>query len=50
MSYRNLIMYTLATPSFASRDSGADDGRQEWDDSLDANNPDNFNDDEEQII
>lgn len=35
MTYENLIMYSAATPQF-------DDEKDEWDDSLDANNPDNF--------
>ena len=34
MSYRNLIMYSAATPQF-------DDVVNEWDESLDANDPNN---------
>lgn len=40
MSYVNLILYSRATPLH-------DDVEEEWDDSLDANNPDNFNDKKE---
>ncbi len=35
ISYENLVMYTKATPYY-------DDVKDEWDDALDANNPDNF--------
>lgn len=36
MSYRNLLLYSAATPQY-------DDEKQpEWDASKDANNPDNF--------
>ena len=38
MSYENLLLYSAATP-------GYDDVKEEedtWDESLDANNPDNF--------
>lgn len=41
-SYENLLMYGYAAPSYDDEDE------QEWDDSLDANNPDNFNDDDEE--
>lgn len=41
MSYTNLIMYGASAPSY-------DDEEEEWDESLDANNPDNFNDNEEE--
>lgn len=42
MSYQNIIMYGAATPSY-------DDEKDDFDDSIDANNPDNFktNDEEE---
>lgn len=47
MSYQNLLMYSAATPHY-------DDVKDDWDDSIDANNPDNFNknnnDDEEEFI
>lgn len=42
MSHENLLMYSYATPSYDNEDS------EEWDDSLDANNPDNFNDNEDE--
>lgn len=38
ISYENAIIYARATPQY-------DDEKDEWDDSLDANNPDNFNND-----
>ena len=44
MSYQNLLMYSAATPHY-------DDEKDEWDDSIDANNPDNFiNSNEEEIF
>ena len=43
MSYENLIMYGYSTPA---PESGKKD--DDWDDSLDANNPDNFNSDNEE--
>jgi hypothetical protein len=46
MSYENILMYTAATPSY-------NDEKDEWDDSIDANNPDNFknnNDEEEEFV
>ena len=44
MSYANLLLYSRAVPSY-------DDEEDEWDDKLDANNPDNFNDnDEEEFV
>lgn len=44
ISYANLIMYGAAVPSF-------DDEKDDWDDSIDANNPDNFkNSDEDEFI
>ena len=44
LSYENLIMYGYSLPSY-------DAASEEWDDSIDANNPDNFNDleDEEEV-
>ena len=41
ITYQNLIMYSLAAPHY-------DDIEDEWDESLDANNPDNFNTNEEE--
>lgn len=41
MSYENLLMYGYAAPSY-------DDEEDDWDESLDANNPDNFDDNEEE--
>lgn len=38
MSYRNLLLYSAATPQFDD-EKGKD---KEWDPKLDANNPDNF--------
>lgn len=35
MSYRNLLLYSAATPQY-------DDEKDTWDKKLDANNPDNF--------
>lgn len=35
MSHDNLLLYSKATPSYY-------DEKDEWDDTLDANNPDNF--------
>ena len=47
MGYQNLLMYSMATPHY-------DDVKDDWDDSIDANNPDNFNKnnnyDEEEFI
>ena len=46
MSYENLLLYTAATPQY-------DDEKDEWDDSIDANNPDNFkntNEEEEEFV
>lgn len=45
ISHENLVLYTKAMPLY-------DDEKDEWDDSLDANNPDNFNDnnDEEEYV
>lgn len=48
ISYKNLILYSSAAPSYGD----TKDGDDEWDDSIDANNPDNFNNtnDEEEFI
>lgn len=46
LSYENLIMYSCAAPHY-------DDVKEEtWDDRLDANNPDNFknNNNEEEFV
>ena len=45
MSYENLLMYGYAAPSY-------DDEEDDWDESLDANNPDNFdyNEEEEEFV
>ena len=39
ISYENLLLYSAATPLYDD-EKDEDDG---WDESLDANNPDNFN-------
>lgn len=44
ISYKNLILYSSAAPSYGDTKDGGD----EWDDSIDANNPDNFNNNEEE--
>ena len=46
MSYENLILFSHAVPVYD------DEKEVEWDDSIDANNPDNFNDnnDEEEFV
>lgn len=36
MSYRNLLLYSAATPQYD------DEKAKDWDESKDANNPDNF--------
>ena len=41
MSYETVIMYSSAAPSY-------DDEKDDWDDSIDANNPDNFSNNEEE--
>lgn len=49
MSYENLIMYGYSIPSYEPRKKG----EKEWDESLDASNPDNFknsNDEEEEYV
>lgn len=43
MGYLNLLMYSAATPRY-------DDEKDDWDPSIDANNPDNFNNEEEIFI
>ena len=44
MSYLNCIMYTSATPMYGDKE-------EKWDERLDANNPDNFKDnDEEEFV
>lgn len=43
ISYKNLILLNAAAPSYYS---GAKE--EEWDDSVDANNPENFNNDQEE--
>lgn len=45
MSYENLIMYGNSTPTFDSEKKEDD-----WDDSLDANNPANFSQETEEEI
>lgn len=49
ISYENLVLYSSAAPSYDIKDK-----EEEWDDSIDANNPDNFNNsndtDEEEFI
>lgn len=45
MSYENLIMYSCAVPHYD------DEKEKEWDESLDANNPNNFmNDNESEVF
>ena len=44
-SYANLTLYSAATPQFDDEQPAKD-----WDASLDANNPDNFNNDEEEEV
>lgn len=43
MSYENLLLYSKATPCY-------DDEKDEWDETLDANNPDNFKDNKDEKI
>ena len=43
MSYQNLLMYSAATPHY-------DDAKDDWDDSIDANNPMNFQSDNEEEV
>lgn len=45
MSYENILMYTHAMPSYDS-----DNESDEWDESIDANNPDNFNGKDEEYV
>lgn len=46
MSYENLIMYSRAAPHFDDEDSK----EVEWDESKDANNPDNFTNNDEEVF
>lgn len=48
LSYINLLMYGHATPQYNPKSKE----EQEWDDSIDANNPNNFksNNDEEEFV
>ncbi len=43
-----MLMYTFATPAYNSDDK--DSNKLPYDDRVDANNPDNFNDDEDEIV
>lgn len=43
MSWQNLVLYSSATPQY----NDEKDSKKEWDESLDANNPDNFADEPE---
>ena len=43
ISHENLVLYTKATPFY-------DDEKDEWDDSLDANNPENFGNNEKEVF
>lgn len=43
ISYANLVLYTKATPYY-------DDEKDDWDDSIDANNPDNFSNNNEEVF
>lgn len=43
MSYESVMLYTFATPTYNSKKK-EDKNKPKYDDSLDANNPDNFND------
>lgn len=49
ISYQNLILFSAAAPSY---DDVNDKEDEDWDDSIDANNPDNFNNgtDEEETV
>lgn len=40
LSYYNMLMYGFATPSYSKKEKE----EEQWDDSIDANNPANFND------
>ncbi|MCM1079697.1 MAG: hypothetical protein NC344_10200 [Bacteroidales bacterium] len=49
MTYQNVMLYSHATPVYDSKSGGKRDAKKEkdtfeWNDSLDANNPDNFTD------
>lgn len=39
ISYKNLLLYSQASPSYNTADK-----QEEWNDGIDANNPDNFKD------
>lgn len=41
LSYYNMLMYGFATPSYSGKKEKEE---EQWDDSIDANNPANFND------
>ena len=41
MSYKRILMYSLATPTYNSKKK--EDATAKFDESLDANNPANFN-------
>lgn len=43
ISYENLILLSSAAPNYDIKDNS-----EEWDESIDANNPDNFNNNEEE--
>lgn len=44
ISYQNLILYGNAAPAYITKTAE----EEEWDDSIDANNPDNFKTDEDE--
>ncbi|MCC8154803.1 MAG: hypothetical protein LIP01_11760 [Tannerellaceae bacterium] len=46
LSYQNLIMYSSVLPSYDDEK----DEEPEFDELLDANNPDNFSDDDEVVV
>lgn len=43
MSYENLLLYSAATPQY-------DDEKDDWDKSIDANDPNNFNNSTEEVF
>lgn len=43
MSYENMVMYSAATPSY-------DDERDDWDEGIDANDPNNFKNKNEEVF
>lgn len=47
MTYENTMMYSLATPLYD--DEKEDESVSKFDESLDANNPDNFNREDEDV-